>query len=191
MELLTKKCVNAKNYALTVGKEYNVVEQGNYYVLTNDNNKNQRYYKTLFEDVVEEVEIPQSTFSFNNTLLKIDDESLDLSDNIHTSYVSCGISEFTNLNGLFYFVNKSNFNLTDEVRKNILKEALDVIWNFNECPILLLSTNNNDDENEEINEYYLQQKSIINEVFLGNITEIENQFNPNSDNEITLWVINS
>ena len=55
MEVLVKKCINAKNYALTVNKEYNVVEQGSYFVLTNDNNKNQRYHRSLFEDVVEEV----------------------------------------------------------------------------------------------------------------------------------------
>ena len=53
-------CTNPKNYKLTLNKTYLVVEdEGETVKIINDTNKTVRYYKDLFEEVVEEEAIPE------------------------------------------------------------------------------------------------------------------------------------
>jgi len=53
-------CVNPKNYKLTEGNKYLVVEnEGETVMIINDNNKTARYYIDLFQEVEEEVIIPE------------------------------------------------------------------------------------------------------------------------------------
>ena len=101
MEVLVKKCINAKNYALTVNKEYNVVEQGSYFVLTNDNNKNQRYHRNLFEDVVEEVATPlqitEWSIERNDDTIRV---KVKLSNDENLINTTFGIEDYTSSEGL-------------------------------------------------------------------------------------------
>ena len=62
---MNKICTNPKNYKLTQGKVYEILdEEDGYFLLVNDSNKTVRYYSDLFDDVeqanepVEEVAPP-------------------------------------------------------------------------------------------------------------------------------------
>jgi len=53
-------CTNPKNYKLTLDKKYTVViDEGETVMIVNDSNKTVRYYKDLFQEVEEEVVIPE------------------------------------------------------------------------------------------------------------------------------------
>ena len=51
---MNKICTNPKNYKLTQGKVYEILdEEDGYFLLVNDSNKTVRYYSDLFGDVEE------------------------------------------------------------------------------------------------------------------------------------------
>jgi hypothetical protein len=188
MEVLVKKCINAKNYALTVGTEYNVVVQGDYYVVTNDNNKNQRYYKTLFQDVVVTPPTPPTPvytydISGNGSINIVKDGVLEKTVaplNSEESTMSCGVREFDGLNSLFTYVHSSN--LSTEQAKEALILSLRNSAGSEQTAFCLFSTNTN-------NEYFEKQSDVMSQAFGDELISNETNYNPNSSNHIILWVV--
>lgn len=100
------KCINAKTYALTVGKEYEVVsEEGNYFFVHNDKNLLRRYYKNLFEQVVEQPQLPeyQGYLIVSNGEVRFShsDFTINITNRLpdSTELACCGIREVTSIHG--------------------------------------------------------------------------------------------
>jgi len=115
-------CKTKRNYALTVGKEYTVLDEtGNYVLIQNDNGKTTRYYRTLFKvDAVKAKPAvptappppPDPVFTFNVEDIDTVNETLSIrhgfdgnnSDSVtltvQVSDMGCGIYVMSNLSSL-------------------------------------------------------------------------------------------
>ncbi len=210
---MNKICINPKNYKLTQGKEYYIVdEEDGYFLLVNDSNKTVRYYSDLFDDVeqanepVEEVAPPPSparteadvisslNVTYNNdrcavTYVDLNNQSVTFQTDtigISATDISCGIRQMFNINDNILLSIDNNVSTTDddllELRKEIVKRVISLIIHYNRGNTrwMLMSTNN-DDRYED----YFEVFDSLAQTNLG----WEN--NPNSGNDIKLWVFNS
>ena len=206
---MNKICINPKNYKLTQGKVYEILdEEDGYYLLVNDSNKTVRYYSDLFGDIeeaVEEVAPPPSParteadvisslnvtsggqrctvtyVDLNNQTVNFQTSAIGISG----TEISCGIFQMYNINNILLSID-NNVSTTDddllELRKEIVKRVISLLINRNRGNTrwMLMSTNNND-----IFEDYFEVIDSLAQTNLG----WEN--NPNSGNDIKLWVFNS
>ena len=209
---MNKICTNPKNYKLTQGKVYEILdEEDGYFLLVNDSNKTVRYYSDLFDDAeqanepIEEVAPPppparteadvisslnvtcggqRCTVTYvdlNNQTVNFQTSTIGISG----TDISCGIRQISGINDILYCIdNNVNTNEDDllELRKEILKRVISLLINRNRGNTrwMLMSTNN-DDSYED----YFEVFDSLAQTNLG----WEN--NPNSGNEIKLWVFNS
>ena len=206
---MNKICTNPKNYKLTQGKVYEILdEEDGYFLLVNDSNKTVRYYSDLFGDVEEAVEevappppparteadvISSLNVTYNNNICTVNYVDLNnntvnfttASINVSTSSISCGIHQMYNINNVLSSIdNNVNTDEDDllELRKEIVKRvtSLFIRYHRGNSRWMLMSTNN-DDSYED----YFEVFDSLAQTNLG----WEN--NPNSGNEIKLWVFNS
>jgi len=190
------KCVNPKNYRLTVDNEYSVEDTNDdFYLVINDNGKQVRYSKDLFEDVILEDTIEQilervslnpnrvinsfsidgNNITFNNTTL------LGCFDNTH---LSCGIGFITNINEAYNRIHTALIDYVNENRSDLVQQVFKKLFKLNVERInqpklfYLSSTNTNYIHFEAID-------SVLSQFTVSGITG----HNPNSGNEIKLWVM--
>ena len=206
---MNKICTNPKNYKLTQGKVYEILdEEDGYFLLVNDSNKTVRYYSDLFDDVeeaVEEVAPPppparteadvisslnvtcngqRCTVTYvdlNNQTVTFQTDTIE----IFGTEISCGIRQMSNINNILSSIDNNVSTDEDdllELRKEIVKRVISLLIRYNRGNTrwMLMSTNN-DDSYED----YFDVFDSLAQTNLG----WEN--NPNSGNDIKLWVFNS
>ena len=207
---MNKICTNPKNYKLTQGKIYEILdEEDGYFLLVNDSNKTVRYYSDLFGDVeeaVEEVAPPPppparteaDVISSLNvtctgqrctvTYVDLNNQTVNFQTNtigISSTDISCGIRQMYNINNVLSSI-ENNVNTDEddllELRKEIVKRvtSLFIRYHRDNSRWMLMSTNN-----DVSYEDYFEVFDSLAQTNLG----WEN--NPNSGNEIKLWVFNS
>ncbi len=206
---MNKICTNSKNYKLTQGKVYDILEEEDgYYLLVNDSNKTVRYYSDLFEDVEEAVEevappppparteadvisslnVTCSGSRCNVSYVDLNNQTVSFQTNtvgISSTNISCGIRQMYNINDVLLSI-ENNVSTEDddllELRKEIVKRVTSLFINHNRgnSRWMLMSTNN-----DSVFEDYFEVFDSLAQTNLG----WEN--NPNSGNEIKLWVFNS
>lgn len=206
---MNKICTNPKNYKLTQGKVYDILEEEDgYYLLVNDSNKTVRYYSDLFDDVEEAVEevappppparteadvISSLNVTYNNnrcniTYVDLNNQTVNFQTNtigISGTDISCGIRQMHNITHVLTSIN-SNINTDEddllELRKEIVKRVIYLFIHYNRGNTrwMLMSTNNDD----SFEDYFEVFDSLAQ-------TNLGWENNPNSGNEIKLWVFNS
>ena len=206
---MKKVCINPKNYKLTQGKIYEILdEEDGYFLLVNDSNKTVRYYSDLFDDVeeaVEEVAPPPpparteaDVISSLNvtcagqrctvTYVDLNNQNVNFQTStigISGTDISCGIRQIHGINDVLSRI-ENNVDTEDndllELKKEIVKRVISLLINRNRGNTrwMLMSTNN-----DYIFEDYFEVFDSLAQTNLG----WEN--NPNSGNEIKLWVFNS
>ena len=206
---MNKICINPKNYKLTQGKVYEILdEEDGYFLLVNDSNKTVRYYSDLFDDVeeaVEEVAPPPSPArteadvisSLNVTCVgqRCTVTYVDLNNqtvNFQTSTIgifgtdiSCGIRQMSNINDILSSIDNNVSTADDdllELRKEIVKRVISLLIRHNRgnSRWMLMSTNND----SSFEDYFEVFDSLAQ-------TNLGWENNPNSGNDIKLWVFNS
>ena len=170
---MNKICINPKNYKLTQGKVYEILdEEDGYFLLVNDSNKTVRYYSDLFGDVEEAVEevapppppartetdvISSLNVTYNHqrctvTYVDLNNQTVNFQTStigISGTDISCGIRQISGINDILYCIdNNVNTNEDDllELRKEILKRVISLLINRNRGNTrwMLMSTNNDD-----------------------------------------------
>ena len=206
---MNKICINPKNYKLTQGKIYEIIdEEDGYFLLVNDSNKTVRYYSDLFGDIEEAVEevappppparteadvISSLNVTCNGqrctvTYVDLNNQTINFQTSaigISSTDISCGIRQISGINDILSSIdNNVNTDEDDllELRKEIVKRVISLFIRYNRGNTrwMLMSTNN-DDSYED----YFDVFDSLAQTNLG----WEN--NPNSGNEIKLWVFNS
>ena len=206
---MNKICTNPKNYKLTQGKIYEILdEEDGYFLLVNDSNKTVRYYSDLFDDVeeaVEEVAPPQPpartevdvinslTVGYNNnrcnvSYVDLNNQTVNFTTepiNVVTSSISCGIYQLYNINAIMESIDDNVDTSEDdllELRKEIVKRVISLFIRYKKANTrwMLMSTNND----SGFEDYFDVFDSLAQ-------TNLGWEVNPNSENEIKLWVFNS
>ena len=208
---MNKICTNPKNYKLTQGKVYEILdEEDGYFLLVNDSNKTVRYYSDLFDDVIaipdeETIVLPppparteadvisslnvtcgdqRCTVTYvdlNNQTVNFQTSTIGISG----TEISCGIRQISGINNILSSIDNNVSTADDdllELRKEIVKRVISLLIRANRGNTrwMLMSTNYDD-----LYEDYFDVFDSLAQTNLG----WEN--NPNSGNEIKLWVFNS
>lgn len=195
----TYRCTNPKNYKLTSNKTYEVLEDLNHSIkIINDNNKVVNYHKNLFTEVIEE---PQPTVAARTeqdvimSMVVRDDGTIiftDLQNNevtientliIYDPVISCGITQIDGINNTIENIE----NIVDTSDEDLIELKQQIFRLFIENSIrrddnrryFLFSTNHNPD--------YEDYFSVLDAMSQGNFGWEEN---PNSGNDIKLWILN-
>ena len=206
---MNKICINPKNYKLTQGKVYEILdEEDGYFLLVNDSNKTVRYYSDLFGDIeeaVEEVAPPPpparteaDVISSLNvtcvgqrctvTYVDLNNQTVNFQTStigIFGTEISCGIHQMYYINDILLSID-NNVSTTDddllELRKEIVKRVISLLIRHNRgnSRWMLMSTNNN----SSFEDYFEVFDSLAQ-------TNLGWENNPNSGNDIKLWVFNS
>ena len=207
---MNKICINPKNYKLTQGKVYEILdEEDGYFLLVNDSNKTVRYYSDLFGDIEEAVEevappppparteadvISSLNVTYNNnyrcnvTYVDLNNETVTFQTNIigiSTTNISCGIRQMHGINNILLSIDNNVSTADDdllELRKEIVKRVISLLIHYNRGNTrwMLMSTNND----SSFEDYFEVFDSLAQ-------TNLGWENNPNSGNEIKLWVFNS
>lgn len=195
------RCVNPKNYKLTLNSQYLVEEDGDFYLVINDNGKNVRYSQDLFEDVqvvVQQPVIPEpprrteqdciNSININGRIISYTDiDNNNISFEWNYGYadtnISCGISQLYRIDNLITSI-LSNVNTNDNDFEDLIKElfvrTLKSVISTMDNRFVLISTAYSD----ECEDFYH---------YLSNLSHVETEWleNPNSGNEIKMWTINN
>ena len=206
---MNKICTNPKNYKLTQGKVYEILdEEDGYFLLVNDSNKTVRYYSDLFadaEEAVQEVAPPPpparteaDVISSLNvtcggqrctvTYVDLNNQTINFQTSaigISSTDISCGIRQISGINNILSGIDNNVSTDEDDLlglRKEIIKRVISSLIHYNRGNTrwMLMSTNNN-----ESYEDYFEVIDSLTQANLGWAT------NPNSENDIKLWVFNS
>ena len=195
---MNKICRTAKNYKLTEGQEYEILEEENGYVrIINDSGKNVRYDSTLFEeleiellpleplarteqDCIDSITYQNGRLSYTN----INNELKELNIQLHLSNnsdFSCGINRIEGINHLCDNLENEQFVETEEDDFIELKKALfTIVFNlYSNRPaksMWMCSTNKNDN--------YEDYQTLLDTLSTHNSDWF---LNPNSGNQIKLW----
>lgn len=203
-------CVNSKNYNLTQGREYEVdvdPQNRDRYIMRNDRNLQSRYATNLFEDVViPEPEPVRVRLPIEQSIheMRIVDNTINISfyENENVTFTgfglslkngrlncSCGLTELSGISGYSGVkVNLENslpadVTLTEAdkimICNRIFSRQLSNITSDINYGGVILSTNTNCNNFEQIDE--------VMETF--NVTS-SRMINPNSNNEIIVYVLN-
>jgi hypothetical protein len=198
------KCIDIRNYKVTLNKEYELIKEYNgYFYLKNDNENTVKYSAKMFEVIEEQnnavpnVVIPpvllplteaqviasvsEDGLSFTDTNREVVDLEIEHLEGIESS-ISCGITEFNGIDSLIEeiheqvpTVNDDRIALKREIFKKIIKHSLIEENNA----ISLLSTTADFDED---------LLPVLDELSDFTSKKINN---PNSGNLIKLWMIYS
>jgi len=211
------ECIDSgSNKLITVGNEYEIIsETDNRYVILNDKGIQKNYSKNLFKEVeheqnnlVEELDIETDVnIDLNEIYFKIKVKIDGFNDFLYQDKVaclldtdiSCGIKQISGLNDIMIFeqdfrdyfneyILENNIDLGEELDLNeLFNETITALFNdllsklSETCLYALLSTNL--DNNEVYNDNVVNALNNIaeNEILVGD--------NPNSGNQIQLWVL--
>ena len=208
---MNKICINPKNYKLTQGKVYEILdEEDGYFLLVNDSNKTVRYYSDLFDDVIaipdEETIAPPppparteadviSSLNVTSdgqrctvTYVDLNNQSVTFQTStigIFETEISCGIRQISGINDILSSIdNNVNTNEDDllELRKEIVKRVISLLIRYNRGNTRWMLMSTNADYNYE--DYFEVFDSLAQ-------TNLGWENNPNSGNDIKLWVFNS
>ncbi|AGO48917.1 hypothetical protein N356_gp025 [Cellulophaga phage phi14:2] len=195
----TIRCINAKSYNLTEGREYvtlNDTDNDSRYMVDNDRGLARNYDASLFEDVVTTLtdeEIIASITPLEDNLVSIETregETVNVSflngAILQRTNMSCGIFELTGINNISARMTEFvENNFTDETPEFKLRLAqLIFLTGFQssteEIPFasIVLSTNTN-----------APCFNVIDGVLSDRGGIVETMQNPNSGNEIRFWYI--
>ena len=206
---MNKICTNPKNYKLTQGKVYEILdEEDGYFLLVNDSNKTVRYYSDLFGDVEEAVEevappppparteadvISSLNVTCNGqrctvTYVDLNNQPVTFQTTtvgIAGTDISCGIRQISGINDILSSIdNNVNTDEDDllELKKEIVNRVISLLINRNRGNTrwMIMSTNND----SSFEDYFDVFDSLAQ-------TNLGWETNPNSGNEIKLWVFNS
>jgi hypothetical protein len=207
-------CTNPKNYNLTLNKEYPIViDEGETVKIVNDNNKTVRYYKDLFEEVVEEEEVipepePEVIARTEQDLIDsithidaitkfigFDNEEIVINNSLNilrnSDSFSCGVKNLMNIGSQVNVINNivENLEVDSEEDLPLLHKAL-IIAHFKNYMRHKL----NNGYNAGI---YLMSTNVTNNEYIDEETfeifdemsdfKSEPELNPNSNNEIKVW----
>lgn len=203
---MTKTCINAKNYKLTVDKVYEIIdEEGEFYTLINDANKAVSYSKALFKNTPKEktvkvappVPVPPPviithledvniTVNENNDGVYLhivinDTTTTTQSISIHGSNSSCGILEFNNVQGFTTsIVDRFNgIQNKDFTLDELLTICFEKIFEDKGEDFTYLISIRNDYNNFETLSF------VLTELSDASISKV----NPNSGHSITSWLL--
>lgn len=182
------KCIETKNYKLTLNLFYDVIDEtDNNYVMRNDSGAKVNYSKKLFkteeELIIEALPLPKpvpltlqqelNLITFNEKFVFLDGENVFVE--VEKSLVSCGISELDNITGISRLITNSDLKFKKQALHYIISECFDA----RNAAMGLISINTNSN-------YYNQDLEDV-----LNLISVSSTFlrNPNSDNEIVLYVI--
>ena len=189
------KCKYPKNYNLTLDKEYKVEEESSdFYTLKNDNDIIVKYRTNLFINKVESEEDIISSLKITDNhrirLLKNGEPILlDFTDKLNylDTAISCGIYQLSGINELIGDIRDTIINIfgTQETYSNLIQDIFELqildkiekMLEIEDILYILFSTNTNN------NFFYLQEPvmdDLCKRVALG--------INPNTENEIILWL---
>jgi hypothetical protein len=193
------KCINEGPYKITLDKEYNLVKtEGNYYFLQNDSLKLVRYSKDFFEEVQNNITLEEESnvvisLTEAQVIASISEDGSAFTDNdgefvelelcflsASESTISCGIIEFQGINDLISSIEEEVPTVDSdriELKRSIFKKVIKYSVSQQKCAIALFSTNVDFDED------------IL--PALDEISDIVSQtiINPNSENNIKLWMM--
>jgi len=204
-------CTNPKNYKLTEGNKYLVVEnEGETVMIINDNNKTARYYIDLFEEVEEEI-IPEPI----PVAVRTEQDLIDsiASDDLETTYVDFNNETIHIHNTLQCLNNENSFSCGIKNIVNIggqLEEIYDsieetAVQNEEDLPLLTKAIikhhfknyikyciNNGFSAGIYLMSCNVTGDNCLDEEVVDILNEIsdfntEPELNPNSGNEIKLW----
>ncbi len=190
---MNKICKNAKNYKLTEGQEYEILDEEDGYVrIINDSGKNVRYDASLFEDVfipparTEQDCINSITYD-GNTLRYIDINNEEKHSTVvlnreSRNQFSCGILRIEGINELCSRIENQDFVDTDdddfiELKKALFRTVFNY-WSNRGTSYGMWMCSTNQDDNYEDYQTLLDQLSTHNSGWFRN---------PNSGNQIKLW----
>ena len=184
-------CRNPKGYRLTQGREYTVNDElrEGYYQLQNDNNRTVFYADDLFEDVPTESTVEEIIQSMAITISDVgaisvrynvdgNDRTLNYTLSITRTQNSCGIGDVSGINGLVNHINQHVINRQD-LRIQFLRKVVETFVDNFEFGLFLFSTNI--DGNDNI--------TAIDEVLTNLSLARIQKLNPNSGNQIALWIL--
>lgn len=191
---------------LTINKEYeNVIEDGEAFVVPNDSGFRSRYAKKYFRVVPETPTTqPRPAQPVTRNLLGVltmnyhendggdyleiilNGISRNININLEISTISCGIYEVYGIQEIKRVVNEMYNNkqqnivgTREEFFRAVMEYLIAQLRNNNSRAFFLMSDNNNT-ANSDIYD------SILSTLAVGNFS----RSNPNSGNNITLWIIN-
>lgn len=189
-------CREAKNYKLTVGNPYEILKQeGEWYFLVNDNGKNVKYAKELFEveeeaaprteqDMIDSITINYDNMNDSYTLayedLNGEDQEFDLSwEDEDRSGISCGIGEKCGIDSILSVI-AVNVPQDDDylnLQKALLRKFIQkTVVEDNGKAMHLISTTTSQDTD---------LLSVLDDM---SDLVTEEKLNPNSNNRIKMWV---
>ena len=192
------KCINTKNYKLTLDKEYTPINiEDNYIHLINDENNEVKYSIELFEEILEVAPILKTkqevidSITYNHDYKTIVFNDLDNNDitikiplENTVSNISYGITEIFEIKPLIVRICEKTQD--SELRKKLLEKAvlsyLSAIYKIDEIKyaIAIMSTN-----------IKLEELGVPNEIveYLDTFCDFSTNtmLNPNSDNDIKMW----
>jgi len=198
---------NPKSFALTAGKEYNVLARdGKKISIVNDNNITASYYLSVFRGegkavkpkekavVLPTVEEIMATFNYDigegNVSFQVQglNHSIDTTLGNAGSAISCGIRQIFGLNIFIdvfteYFEEEALAHLPAELRDTVidamfLESVKKIMQNTTNVGMFLASTNTDYAEFDRI-EAQFADLTIMNHT----------RINPNTGNEIKVWVL--
>lgn len=207
-------CTNPKNYKLTLGKEYPIViSEAETVMIVNDNNKTVRYYRDLFEEVIEEEAvvpelepevIPRTeqdlidSITNDGTTTKFigfNNEEIVIANHLgilgNDNSFSCGIKNVVHIDSQTNAITAIIDQLQDQFEEDLplLYKAL-IKFHFKNYMSYRLQNGNNA-------AIYLMSTNVTNNNYIdeetfGIFDEIsdfksESELNPNSNNEIKVW----
>lgn len=191
---MNKICRNAKNYKLTEGQEYEILQEENGYVrIINDSGKNVRYDASLFEDPLPPAPARTEQDCINSitydgaTLRYVDINETHKNTDIllylrNNSDFSCGINRIEGINTLCSRIENQDFVNTDDDDFIELKKALfTTVFNYHATRetsrgMWMCSTNQSDN--------YEDYQTLLDTLSTHNSGWFRN---PNSGNQIKLW----
>lgn len=193
------KCIDNNGYNITVGNEYNLIQESqDFYFLVNDNQKTVKYGKQMFEllddevpqiaepvilteqQMIDSIVYDAGTITFKNKEgeeVVLENDDLEFDD----TTISCGIEQVSELDTLIDNVNEiCDNNLDDDyitLRKAIFRTKIqkDVIGDTSKA-MRIMSTTSGKDEN---------LLPVLDELAAWTSNSVNN---PNSGNNIKMWV---
>lgn len=202
----TVKVVNPKHFALTKGKEYDVLStEGRQVSIVNDNNVTSSYWLSLFAEGKKDKEVAEpepvvviptadvilatlivSTTEINFTVNGSNYNTLNILGDSGTQ-ISCGIRQISNVNAFIDVITEYIESELEELPAATRNEVVMAIFrkvilaqmqNVTAVGMFLVSTNTNYSEFARID-------TILTEFTVASYT----RENPNSGNEIKIWVL--
>lgn len=180
------KCINKKNYNLTLNKEYNPIsESTTMYAIINDKGLAANYNKELFENLAVPTPVIPVFIVNDRTITCDQDAHVHVSLEVNDLNISCGIDQISGINNMC-----ENLREVENASENQRKEAFKRVLNNclrEEHAMSLLSTNITDNE-DTVNFVSECLNELVENGSISEVTTIENH-NSNSGNQIVLWVL--